>query len=64
MKLNVEMNEKISPLPSGLENYRYFSNGIVRNFDKAYKLNQKLKNQIVYYAHLTLQQIKQKESRC
>ena len=42
MKLNVEMNEKISPLPSGLENYRYFSNGIVRNFDKAYKLNQKI----------------------
>ena len=42
MKLNVEMNEKISPLPSGLENYRYLSNGIVGNFDKAYKLNQKI----------------------
>tara|TARA_B100001057_G_C22747064_1_gene910180 strand:- start:80 stop:1033 length:954 start_codon:yes stop_codon:yes gene_type:complete len=39
MKLNVAMNKKISPLPSGLENYRYLNNGIVRNFNKAYKVN-------------------------
>lgn len=31
-KLNVPSNDKISSLPYGLENRRYFKNGIVRNF--------------------------------
>ena len=34
MKLNVKMNENISPLPAGLENLRYLHNGIVKNFVK------------------------------
>ena len=34
MKLNVEMNQFISPLPSGLENKRYLQNGLVKNFKK------------------------------
>ena len=34
MKLNVKMNQFISPLPSGLENKRYLQNGIVSNFKK------------------------------
>ena len=37
MKLNVKMNENISPLPAGLENLRYLHNGIVKNFIKTYK---------------------------
>ncbi len=39
MKLNVVMNENISPLPAGLENGRYFANGIVKNFEKIEKKN-------------------------
>jgi len=39
MKLNVKMNNKISPLPSGLENYRYLNNGIIKNFENAYNRN-------------------------
>ena len=34
MKLNVEMDQFISPLPSGLENKRYLQNGLVKNFKK------------------------------
>ncbi len=34
MKLNVEMNENISPIPSGLENSRFMMNGKVSNFNK------------------------------
>ena len=45
MKLNVKMNENISPLPAGLENLRYLHNGIVKNFVKTYKKeNQSEKN--------------------
>ena len=43
MKLNVEMNKNISPLPAGFENLRYLSNGIVSNFIKTYKLSSNLK---------------------
>ena len=34
MKLNVKMNQFISPLPSGLENKRYLQNGMVSNFKR------------------------------
>ena len=40
MKLNVKMNEKISPLPSGFENRRYLTNGNIRNYDKVFNKNQ------------------------
>ena len=36
MKLNLNMNDKISPLPAGLENYRYLSNGNIKNFTYVY----------------------------
>jgi hypothetical protein len=40
MKLNVEMDQVISPLPSGLENKRYLQNGLVRNFNKVLNSNE------------------------
>jgi hypothetical protein len=40
MKLNLKMNKKISPIPAGLENFRYLNNGNTRNFSKVYsKIN-------------------------
>ncbi len=39
MKLNVTMNEFISPLPAGLENKRYLQNGLVKNFKKILNSN-------------------------
>tara|TARA_Y100000389_G_C17471500_1_gene531719 strand:- start:12070 stop:13017 length:948 start_codon:yes stop_codon:yes gene_type:complete len=37
MKLNVNMDNRISPIPAGLENYRYLNNGIINNFTKVLK---------------------------
>ena len=34
MKLNTQANDKVSPLPAGLENARYRNNGKVKNFKK------------------------------
>lgn len=39
MKLNVNMDNRISPIPAGLENYRYLNNGIIKNFTKVLKNN-------------------------
>tara|TARA_B100001029_G_C15060679_1_gene458192 strand:+ start:1532 stop:2479 length:948 start_codon:yes stop_codon:yes gene_type:complete len=44
MKLNLPMNSKISPLPAGFENRRYFNNGIIKNFEKVYSNNLKNNN--------------------
>ena len=39
MKLNIRMNDKLTPLPAGLENKRYFANGIISNFEKVERSN-------------------------
>ena len=41
MKLDFPMNEKISPLPSGLENKRYLANGKIKNFNEALLISEK-----------------------
>tara|TARA_Y100000816_G_scaffold292501_1_gene288134 strand:+ start:1658 stop:2554 length:897 start_codon:yes stop_codon:yes gene_type:complete len=42
MKLNTKANEKVSPIPAGLENARYRNNGKVNNFKKVLKSDEYL----------------------
>jgi len=42
MKLNTQANDRVSPLPAGLENARYRNNGKVRNFKKIIDSNEYL----------------------
>ena len=44
MKLNVKSNDKISPLPSGLENARFRVNGKVKNYQLIINKNKNIYN--------------------
>ena len=53
MKLNVKSNDKISPLPSGLENARFRVNGKVKNYQLIINKNKNIYNhkQKKYFVH-------------
>ena len=59
MKLNAEANNRISPIPSGLENARFRVNGKVKNFINISKGNNHLSfnKSKKYFVHLTKIQI-------